>query len=71
MTGEMFFKKQAQLMKENPPCKDMLEKLKRIGVEPGKGFDPSKLDPAIEPNASPPLGCRWKHCPERCTVPDE
>jgi hypothetical protein len=51
MTGEMFFKKLAQLMKENPPYaaadKDTLEKLKKIGVEPGKEFDPSKLDPAI------------------------
>jgi hypothetical protein len=50
MTGEMFFKKLAQLMKENQPYpadKDMLEKLKKIGVEPGKDFDPNKLDPAI------------------------
>jgi hypothetical protein len=50
MTGEMFFKKLAQLMKETPPYapdKDMLEKLKRIGVEPGKDFDPNKLDPGI------------------------
>ena len=50
MTGEMFFKKLAQLMKENPPCaadKEMLEKLKKIGVEPGKDFDPAKLDPGI------------------------
>jgi hypothetical protein len=51
MTGEMFFKKLAQLMKENPPYtaadKDMLERLKKIGVEPGKDFDPSKLEPGI------------------------
>jgi hypothetical protein len=50
MTGEMFFKKLAQLMKENPPYpadKEMLERLKKIGVEPGKDFDAGKLDPAI------------------------
>jgi len=51
MTGEMFLKKLAQLLIEDPPHaavdKDMLEKLKKIGVEPGKDFDPNKLDPAI------------------------
>jgi hypothetical protein len=49
MTGEMFFQKLAQLIKENPHYaadKDMLEKLKRIGVDRGKDFDLSKLDPA-------------------------
>jgi hypothetical protein len=48
MTGQMFFKRLAQLMKENPPYAadtDMIEKLKKLGVEPGKEFDPSKLDP--------------------------
>ena len=50
MTGEMFFKRLALLLKDNPPYPEdtkMLERLKRIGVEPGKPFDPSKLDPAI------------------------
>ena len=50
MTGEMFFKKLAMAMKDNPPYPAdtrMLELLKRIGVEPGKDFDPSKLDPGI------------------------
>lgn len=50
MTGEMFFKKLAMLLKDNPPYPadaKMIERLKRIGVEPGKEFDPSKLDPAI------------------------
>jgi hypothetical protein len=48
MTGEMFFKKLAQLMKENPPYaadKDMLEKLKKIGVEPGKDSIPRSSIP--------------------------
>jgi hypothetical protein len=50
MTGEMFFKKLAELLKENPPYaadKEMLAKLKKVGVEPGKDFDPGKLDPGI------------------------
>ena len=50
MTGEMFFKKLAALLKDNPPYpadKTMIERLKRIGVEPGKEFDPSKLDPSV------------------------
>lgn len=50
MTGEMFFKNLAKMMKDNPPYaadRDMLEKLQKLGVEPGKDFDPSKLDPAV------------------------
>ena len=50
MTGEMFFKRLAMLLKDNPPYPAdaaMVERLKRIGVEPGKEFDPNKLDPGI------------------------
>lgn len=50
MTGEMFFKRLATLLKDNPPYAadtSALEKLKRFGIEPGKEFDPSKLDSAI------------------------
>lgn len=50
MTGEMFFQRLAMAMKDNPPYAAdtaMLEKLKKLGVEPGKEFDPSKLDPAV------------------------
>ncbi|MGY3395286.1 hypothetical protein ACVWW6_007877 [Bradyrhizobium sp. USDA 3311] len=50
MTGEMFFKRLATLLKDNPPYPadtKMLEKLKKIGIEPGKEFDTSKLDRAI------------------------
>ena len=50
MTGEMFFKRLAMLLKDNPPYPEdakMIERLKKLGVEPGKEFDPSKLDPAI------------------------
>lgn len=50
MTGEMFFTKLAMLLKDNPPYPGdsrMIERLKRIGVEDGKPFDPTKLDPGI------------------------
>jgi hypothetical protein len=41
----MFFRKLAMLLKDNPPYPadaKMIERLKKLGVEPGKGFDPSK-----------------------------
>jgi hypothetical protein len=62
MSGEMFFKKLAQLLKENPPYpadKEMLEKLKEVGVEPGKDFDPGKLDPGIRKGLDDVPGRVW------------
>ncbi|WP_298872145.1 DUF1254 domain-containing protein [uncultured Bradyrhizobium sp.] len=50
MTGEMFFKRLAFLLKDNPPYPadaPMLAKLKRLGVEPGKPFDRTTVEPAI------------------------
>lgn len=50
MTGEMFFARLAQLLVDNPPYpadSPMLSKLKRLGVEPGKPFNRSTVDPAI------------------------
>src|SRR5262249_613465 len=46
-----FFKLMAKLMKDNPPAKGdapMVEKLAKIGLVPGKDFDLSKLDPALQ-----------------------
>ena len=48
MDAQTFFNRLAMAMKDNPPYaedKDALEKLKSIGVEPGKPFDIGKLDP--------------------------
>jgi len=48
MTGATFFARLAKLLPENPPYPaddKMIERLKRLGVEPGKPFDPTKLDP--------------------------
>jgi hypothetical protein len=63
MTGEMFFKKLAMLLKDNPPYQadsKMIERLKRIGVEPGKEFDPSKLDPAVRKGINEAPAEVWK-----------
>jgi len=50
MDGEHFFKRLALLLKDNPPYEadaPMIEKLKKLGIEPGKDFDFSKLDPDV------------------------
>jgi hypothetical protein len=49
MSATEYFKLLAALMKENPPAPadaPMVAKLKRLGIEPGRDFDPGKLDPA-------------------------
>jgi hypothetical protein len=48
MDAASFFGRLARLMKDNPPAPadaPMLEKLKAIGIEPGKEFDFAQLDP--------------------------
>jgi hypothetical protein len=50
MDAGTFFNRLALAMKDNPPYADdkpALEKLKKLGIEPGKPFDISKVDPAI------------------------
>jgi hypothetical protein len=50
MSAERFFANAAELMKLHPPHaidQPMLARLRRIGIEPGKSFDPP--DPAIRP----------------------
>ena len=50
LDGVAYFKLLAELMKTNPPNAadaPMLPKLAKLGIVPGKDFDPSKLDPAI------------------------
>jgi len=58
MTGEMLFKRLAMLLKDNSPYPAdaaMIARLKKLGVEPGKEFDPDKLDPSVRKaiNAAP------------------
>jgi hypothetical protein len=50
MDAGHFFKRLAMLMKDNPPYAadaPMIEKLKKLGIEPGKEFDMIKIDPAV------------------------
>jgi hypothetical protein len=50
MDAETFFRRLALAMKDNPPYPadgPALEKLKKLGVEPGKDFAIGKIDPAI------------------------
>ena len=50
MDAGTFFNRLAMLMQDNPPYPEdgpALEKLKKLGIEPGKPFDISKVDPKI------------------------
>ncbi len=50
MDAATFFKKFAELLKDNPPAKadaPMVAKLKKLGIIPGKNFDMSKVSPTI------------------------
>lgn len=47
MEGKEYFKRFAELLKENPPSaedKAMVQKLKKLGLEPGQNFDIDLLD---------------------------
>ncbi|MGO9116325.1 MAG: DUF1254 domain-containing protein [Desulfomonilaceae bacterium] len=50
MDAGTFFNRLALAMKDNPPYADdkpAIEKLKKLGIEPGKPFDIAKVDPKI------------------------
>lgn len=50
MSGEQFFALAAELMKTHPPHETdyaQIARLKRIGIEPGKGFDVAKADETV------------------------
>jgi hypothetical protein len=50
MDAGTFFNRLAMAMQDNPPYaedKSALEKLKKLGIEPGKPFDIDKIDPGI------------------------
>ena len=56
-----YFKLLASLMKDNPPARadaPILARMARLGIVPGKEFDPGKLDPAVAKalNDVPKLG---------------
>jgi hypothetical protein len=63
MTGEMFFNRLAMAMKDNPPYpadSTAVERLKKLGVEAGKRFDASKLEPATLKGISEAPGEVWR-----------
>jgi hypothetical protein len=50
MDSDTFFKLLASLMKDNPPAAEdgpMIAEMAKIGIVPGKEFDPTALDPKI------------------------
>jgi hypothetical protein len=50
MPADKYFAYAAELLKFNPPHltdEPIIDRMKRIGIEPGKSFDPGKVDPAI------------------------
>jgi len=50
MSAAAYFALLAELMKDNPPAKEdaqMVEKMAKLGIVPGKDFDMSGLDPAV------------------------
>jgi len=50
MDAATFFNRLAHVMKDNPPYatdSSMQEKLRKLGVEPGKDFDASRVDPNV------------------------
>jgi hypothetical protein len=51
MTAGVYFAYAAELLKVNPPHatdQPIIAQLNKIGIEPGKSFDISKLDPAVQ-----------------------
>jgi len=50
MTGATFFSRLAKALADNPPYAEdatLISRLQKLGVEPGKPFDPAGLDPDI------------------------
>jgi hypothetical protein len=50
MSGQMFFSRLAKVLAENPPYpadKDKIEMLKKLGVEAGKPFNASSINPDV------------------------
>ena len=51
MPADKYFTYAAELLKVNPPHitdEPIIAQMKRIGIEPGKSFDYTKLDPAVQ-----------------------
>jgi hypothetical protein len=63
MTGEKFFRRLAMALKDNPPYpadSKMMNRLKILGIEPGKDFDPGKLDARVRKGINEAPWNVWK-----------
>jgi hypothetical protein len=63
MTGEMFFRRLATLLKDNPPYpadSRTMTTLKLLGIEPGKDLNPSKLDTRVRKGINEAPWNVWK-----------
>jgi hypothetical protein len=63
----MFFKRLAKLLKDNPPYAadaSMVEKLRLLGVEAGKDFDPGKIDQQVRKGINEAPWNVWKQLAE-------
>jgi hypothetical protein len=59
----MFLRRLAKLLKDNPPYpadSGVMTKLKLLGIEPGKDFDPDKLDPQVRKGINEAPWNVWK-----------
>lgn len=67
MTGEMFFHRLANLLKDDPAYpadSKMMTLFKLLGIEPGKDFDPSKLDQQVRKGLNEAPWNVWKELAE-------
>jgi hypothetical protein len=63
MTGERFFMELAPLLKDNPPYPGdttQIDRLRKLGIEPGKEFDPGKMNPAVRKGINDAPAEVWK-----------
>jgi hypothetical protein len=67
MTGEMFFKRLAKVLKDNPPYAAdarVVEELRLLGVEAGKEFDPDTIDQQVRKGINQAPWNVWKELAE-------
>jgi hypothetical protein len=63
MTGEMFFRRLAKVLEDNPPYPAdswMMRKLRLLGIEPGQELDPAKLDQEVRKGLNEAPWNVWK-----------
>src|SRR5215471_1258700 len=79
MTPDAYFAYAAELLKVNGPHltdQPTLARIKRLGIEPGKSFDPAKVEPVIRQAletasaaAQKAIVTEWPTCPKTPSIP--